>query len=238
MNRSVHGSPATSPYIATTTARRIALALLAVLLYGVAQIVGAFVFGKDMDFILALFGAHLVACAVIGGLYLWLRRNGPAGHAFKGANFSGKALWLGLSSVVVVYLLAYNYAALVAQPPEPFMLQFMSMLDSGSLVDRLLLVGMVIILAPVGEELAFRHFLFNLFPFKQPLWALLAIVVTALAFASIHLQYTFKSTVVLLFVLALMLAYARLKTGGLLVPMAMHACASTLALVLYPLFYP
>ena len=104
-------------------------------------------------------------------------------------------------------------------------------------VDRLLLVGMVIILAPLGEELAFRHFLLNLFPFGKPLWAGVAIVVTALAFASIHLQYTFKSTVVLLFVLALMLAYARVKTGGLLVPMAMHACASLLALVLYPVFY-
>lgn len=238
MNSSVQGSPATSPYIAATPGKRIALALLAVLLYGVAQIVGAFLFGKDMDFILSLFGAHLVACAVIGGLYLFLRRNPLAGHAFKGHQFSGKALWLGLSSVVVVYLLAYNYAALVGQPPEPFMLQFMAMLDAGSLVDRLLLVGMVIILAPLGEELAFRHFLLNLFPFRKPLWAGVAIVVTALAFASIHLQYTFKSTVVLLFVLALMLAYARVKTGGLLVPMAMHACASLLALVLYPVFYP
>ena len=92
-------------------------------------------------------------------------------------------------------------------------------------------------IAPLGEELAFRHFLLNLFPFRKPLWAGVAIVVTALAFASIHLQYTFKSTVVLLFVLALMLAYARVKTGGLLVPMAMHACASLLALVLYPVFY-
>lgn len=238
MNSSVQGSPAKNPYIATTTGKRIALALLAVLLYGVAQIVGAFLFGKDMDFVLSLFGAHLVACAVIGGLYLFLRRNARAGHAFRGADFSGKALWLGLSSVVVVYLLAYNYAALVNQPPEPFMLQFMGLLGAGSLADRVLLVGMVIVLAPLGEELAFRHFLLNLFPFKKPLWRLAAIVVTALAFASIHLQYTFKSTVVLLFVLALMLAYARVKTGGLLVPMAMHACASTLALVLYPVFYP
>ncbi|MCS5514715.1 CPBP family intramembrane metalloprotease [Pseudomonas qingdaonensis] len=91
---------------------------------------------------------------------------------------------------------------------------------------------------PLGEELAFRHFLLNLFPFRKPLWAVVAIVVSALAFAAIHLQYTFRSTVVLLFILALMLAYARIRTGGLLVPMAMHACASTLALAMYPLFYP
>nr|WP_231390719.1 MULTISPECIES: CPBP family intramembrane glutamic endopeptidase [Pseudomonas] len=97
---------------------------------------------------------------------------------------------------------------------------------------------MVIVLAPLGEELAFRHFLLNLFPFRKPLWAVVAIVVSALAFAAIHLQYTFRSTVVLLFILALMLAYARIRTGGLLVPMAMHACASTLALAMYPLFYP
>lgn len=238
MNSSVQGSPVKSPYIAATGGKRIALALLAVLLYGVAQVAGAFVFGKDMDFVLSLFGAHLAGCAAIGGLYLFLRRKPLAGNAFRGEHFSAKALWLGLSSVVVVYLLAYNYAAWVNQPPEPFMLQFMTLLGAGSPVDRLLLAGMVIILAPLGEELAFRHFLLNLFPFKKPLWALVAIVVTALAFASIHLQYTFTSTVVLLFILALMLAYARVKTGGLLVPMAMHACASGLALGLYPLFYP
>ena len=238
MNSPQQGRPVTSPYIAPTTGKRIAIALLGLLLYFVAQFVGAFLFAKDMDFVLALFGAHLVACAVIGGLYLLLRRNPLAGHAFKGAHFSYKALWLGLTSVVVIYLLAYNYAALVNQPPEPFMLQFMAMLGAGSLLDRALLVSMVIVLAPLGEELAFRHFLLNLFPFKKPQWALVAIVVSALAFASIHLQYTFKSTVVLLFILALMLAYARVKTGGLLVPMAMHACASLLALAMYPLFYP
>lgn len=238
MNNPVQGSPVTTPYIATTTGKRIGLALLGLLLYFAAQFAGAFLFGSGLDFTLALFGAHLVACVAIGGLYLFLRRNPLAGHAFKGAHFSYKALWLGLTSVVAVYLLAYNYAALVNQPPEPFMLQFMTLLGAGSLADRVLLTSMVIVLAPFGEELAFRHFLLNLFPFRKPLWAAVAMVVSALAFAAIHLQYTFKSTVVLLFILALMLAYARIRTGGLLVPMAMHACASTLALAMYPLFYP
>jgi membrane protease YdiL (CAAX protease family) len=178
----------TTPYIASTAGKRIGLALLGLLLYFTAQFAGAFLFGSGLDFTLALFGAHLVACAAIGGLYLLLRRNPLAGHAFRGVNFSYKALWLGLTSVVVVYLLAYNYAVLVDQPAEPFMLQFMTLLGAGSLADRVLLTSMVIVLAPLGEELAFRHFLLNLFPFRKPLWAVVAIVVSALAFAAIHLQ--------------------------------------------------
>lgn len=85
MNNPVQGSPVTTPYIASTTGKRIGLALLGLLLYFTAQFAGAFLFGSGLDFTLALFGAHLVACAAIGGLYLLLRRNPLAGHAFRGS---------------------------------------------------------------------------------------------------------------------------------------------------------
>ena len=70
MNNPVQGSPVTTPYIASTAGKRIGLALLGLLLYFTAQFAGAFLFGSGLDFTLALFGAHLVACAAIGGLYL------------------------------------------------------------------------------------------------------------------------------------------------------------------------
>lgn len=226
-----------SPYVSKKRGVRVVVALFGFVLYWVAQMCGAYVFSKYVSPNYALFGAHLVACTMLGGLYFMLRRNVQVGNSFRGEHFSFKALFVGAAGVFALYVLSYSYAILIHQQPEPFMAQFMMTLRNGSAFESSTLLVLIVILAPFGEELAFRHFLMNIFTFNNAVWKYLAIIFTALVFAAIHSQYSFFSTLVSLFVLALMLGYARVITGGLLVPMVMHACASILAVALYPLFY-
>ncbi|KAA0995964.1 CPBP family intramembrane metalloprotease [Pseudomonas sp. ANT_J12] len=226
-----------SPYISTKGVARVIVALGGFVLYFVAQACGSYIFFKYMDPAFALFGAHLLACVVMGGLYLILRRNDQTSNSFRGENFSFRALAVGVAGVVILYVLSYGFVSLIGQPAEPFMADFMVAIRGGQAVESVSLLVLIAVLAPFGEELAFRHFLMNVFPFNNAVWKSVAIVVTALVFTAIHLQYSFVTTLVSLFVLALMLAYARVFTGGLLVPMVMHACASILAVGLYPVFY-
>ncbi|CAI8769126.1 MULTISPECIES: CPBP family intramembrane glutamic endopeptidase [Pseudomonas] len=216
---------------------RASIAFLGFVLYWLMQVAGGYVFRESSGEFLVVVGAHLVACIVMVLLFCLLRRMHPIGNRFKGEGFSSKALWMGLASVALLYVASYAFSKWIGQPPEPFMQQFMSALQAGSIYNSGILLFLILVLAPLGEELAFRHFLINLFAFKKTFWRYAAILFSALLFTAIHWQYSFKTTLVSLFVLALMLAIARLATGGLLLPMIMHGFAGLLAVGLYPFFY-
>ncbi|MFJ3010901.1 lysostaphin resistance A-like protein [Pseudomonas fluorescens] len=216
---------------------RALIALLGFVLYWLMQAAGGYVFRESSGEFLMVVGAHLVACIAMLVLFWLLRKMHPIGNRFKGEGFSSNAFWLGLASVALLYVTSYAFSKWIGQPPEPFMQQFMNALKTGSIYNSGILLFLILVLAPLGEELAFRHFLINLFAFKKTFWRYTAILFSAVLFTAIHWQYSFKTTFVSLFVLALMLAIARLATGGLMLPMIMHAFAGLLAVGLYPFFY-
>ncbi len=91
-----------------------------------------------------------------------------------------------------------------------------------------LLVFVMVIVAPIYEELVFRGILwsaiaeqFSTTPYSEQRGALVASIVTSLIFALIHLQYGVYeiSTIV---VLALIFSYARIKSCSLILPILLH----------------
>lgn len=78
----------------------------------------------------------------------------------------------------------------------------------------------IIVLAPLLEETVFRGFIFTGVEARLgPGWA---VVVSVVPWALLHWQYQWYYLVVTL-LLGLVFALARLKTGSILVPLAMHA---------------
>jgi hypothetical protein len=87
-----------------------------------------------------------------------------------------------------------------------------------------LLVG-----APLTEETFFRGFLFKGFASSR-LGPTGAVVLTAALWAIIHQQYD-AYDIGLIFVMGLLIGAARVRTGSIFVPIAMHAAASLVATI-------
>lgn len=129
--------------------------------------------------------------------------------------------------VVVLYLSCFGYETLIGQPPEPWMVDFLGQ----SQWQMFLALITSLVLAPIGEEILFRGILLNMFCSSRTwvLWS--GVVLVALFFAWIHHQHTSISTTVQLFALSVVFSWARLRSGGLLLPVLLHALASVLGIV-------
>ncbi|MBB4867619.1 membrane protease YdiL (CAAX protease family) [Pseudomonas nitritireducens] len=99
-----------------------------------------------------------------------------------------------------------------------------------SMTEQVLYCIGVIVLAPVSEEIIFRHFLFQAFlPERSRLRLALAVLLTTAAFVAMHAQYVHPMTFISIGALALLYMLARLKTNGLLLPITLHAMNNLLA---------
>ncbi|WP_429569148.1 CPBP family glutamic-type intramembrane protease [Paraburkholderia sp. JPY419] len=78
----------------------------------------------------------------------------------------------------------------------------------------------------------FRHFLLSALPFRaNRRIAAIAVVATSLLFSVQHRHYAYLSTYLLLFALGIVFARARIRTGGVALPIALHSYAMAFALV-------
>jgi membrane protease YdiL (CAAX protease family) len=104
------------------------------------------------------------------------------------------------------------------------------MRDAYTTADPLWLLWLaVVVAAPAFEEIFYRGFLYYGLAGSR-LGVTGATVISALAFASIHIQYElFEITVV--FAMGILLAIARQRTGSILVPIGMHALNNFVATV-------
>lgn len=84
----------------------------------------------------------------------------------------------------------------------------------------------VAVVAPVGEEVFFRGYLFRFLASRSPMW--LAHAASALAFAGIHLN---PSGLLVYVAIAVVLATAYRRTGSLLVPILGHAVHNAITLL-------
>lgn len=144
----------------------------------------------------------------------------------------GRSLLLGISLLISAYpmVFAVDYLASVllkvnttTDPQE--VMQIFENATTGA--QRIPIILLAVVIAPVAEELAFRGYLYGVI--KRYFGAVPALVFSGILFALIHqnLPSFFP-----LLVLASVFALAYELSGSLLVPMTMHALFNALNLVL------
>jgi CAAX protease family protein len=98
---------------------------------------------------------------------------------------------------------------------------------SSTVTQRIPIILLAVVVAPVTEELAFRGYLYGVM--KRYIGAVPALVLSGILFALIHLNLP---SFFPLLVLASVFALAYELSGSLLVPMTMHALFNSLSLIL------
>lgn len=167
-------------------------------------------------------GAIIYASIVIFLLGLLVYRNiSPAGiFGLGGERFFpvlGRALLALLAAYPVIMLvqsMVFGVAGGNLQPQE--VVEFLQNADTPR--DRVAVMVMAIVVAPVAEEMIFRGYLYP--AAKRTVGPLLSLGATSLLFAALHGH---AASIPALFTLAVCLGLAYEKTGSLLVPMVMHA---------------
>lgn len=131
-------------------------------------------------------------------------------------------------AVIAVYLAEYGYGKITVQPPE----KWVEALLNKQTVELAAVFLTIFILAPVSEEILFRGVLLNIFRSSRPWTMWVGVVLIALLFAAIHHQYQNMSTLLEMMALSCIFAWARMRSGGLLLPVLLHSLASMMAIIL------
>lgn len=100
-----------------------------------------------------------------------------------------------------------------------------SMMD-GNITQRLVLAAAAVIMAPIGEEVCFRGFVYNILKQRAGVWA--ATLATGMLFGAIHASLV-QFLPLAFFGIVQCVIYERTKT--LLVPMAVHAVFNALSVL-------
>ena len=79
----------------------------------------------------------------------------------------------------------------------------------------------VVLLGPIFEEVLFRGFLFKGIE-KSSFGSHGAVFISAILFSIVHIQYGVYILLFMMFPIALLLGYARLKSGSLILPILIH----------------
>ena len=190
--------------------------------------------GHTLDFQDVLTGAFLYASVVLLLVGVLFYRNLAPSQifGFGSAGFGsscGRAL-LGLAAayplLILVQAMVYGGTHGTTGPQE--VVEFLRQAKVPR--DRLAVMVMAVVVAPVAEEMIFRGFLYPVA--KKYLGSIAAVAGTSLLFAVLHGHLP---SVPALCTLAVCLALCYEKSGSLLVPMIMHAVfnAVSVAAIIY-----
>ena len=144
-------------------------------------------------------------------------------------HFNRNALIYSLVAYVILYLVltAYSYAFQISPPEE-----FIKLMQATPFVLNFL---MVVIGAPIVEELLFRGFLFSQLKTTK-LGINGSIILTSLIWTSIHLQYDLF-LLIPIFLLGLFLGYLMHKYNSLYLVIIVHAVHNLQATLFIEFFY-
>ncbi|HFQ7078761.1 TPA: lysostaphin resistance A-like protein [Escherichia coli] len=135
---------------------------------------------------------------------------------------------LPVGAMAVVYVGVFLLGKALALPAEPFMTKLFA---DKSIPDVILTLLTIFILAPLNEETLFRGIMLNVFRSRYCWTMWLGALITSLLFVAAHSQYQNLLTLAELFLVGLITSVARIRSGGLLLPVLLHMEATTLGLL-------
>lgn len=192
--------------------------------------------GVELDTVSLLVISSAGQAAVTLGLLFYMSRSRGTGtwdldfgFRFQASDWKG-LLYGMLLQVAVTLLILVPLAALLGleDPPQQDVADIAG--DASSLAGRIAVLVVLVVVAPVTEELLFRGVLLSRLTRAMSPWS--AVAVSALVFAGIHLIDPDAAFVAVgLFVIGLVLGWQALRTGRLGLSILTHAGVNLLAAI-------
>jgi len=130
--------------------------------------------------------------------------------------------WLG---ILVIFFLGQAAILTLIDPP------LTEFTDTVSSSKSILFAIVMILFAPIVEDIVFRGYLFKAWRYtRMGLYGTLTL--TSLLFMALHYGQYHWSTMLFLFILSFMLGFSREKTGSVLVPIIIHSVNNLMAITL------
>lgn len=171
-----------------------------------------------------LLGEHLAGCCflIVTGIayHRWVAPLGIGRVTLHGSIAPAVA-------VFAVYTIDYAYGKITGQPAESWVVELLNQ----PLWPLVSVFITILLLAPLGEEIMFRGVLLNVFRTSRPWTIWPGAIVIAVVFAAAHPQYRNLSTILELAALSVIFSWARLRSGGLALPVLLHSFAAVLAVI-------
>jgi uncharacterized protein len=157
----------------------------------------------------------------VGLLALFARRTGASAADYLGLIWPRRGeVVFGVAAIVVIIIAGNALSWLLGRSlVTPFQLDIYKTASADGWVLWLWLS--IVVLTPVGEEILFRGFLFRGW-LRSPRDAFAVIVIIALLWALIHIQYDWY-TIGQIFIFGLLLGWMRWATGSTLLTILLHA---------------
>jgi hypothetical protein len=174
-------------------------------------------FIMDGDFIAVSY--ILTALCLSPMLFLWARkRKLTTAAAYLGFDkLPNKKTFLNFNLALIAYFIFSYFASDILAIETPQMI-----IDIYNSTDYFfLLLIAVVIAAPIFEELVFRGFIFKGLK-HSPIGVTGAIIITSILFTLIHGGQYEIAILAILFPLAVILGFARHRSGGILLPIYLH----------------
>ncbi len=130
-------------------------------------------------------------------------------------------------AVVTIYLVEYIYGNLTGGTPEKWVVELLN--QPFSQLSAVFLT--IFVLAPISEEIVFRGVILNVFRSSRTWTLWVGIVLISVLFTSIHHQYQNISTFVEIISISIIFAWARIRSGGLMLPIMLHSLTAMLAVI-------
>nr|WP_256261433.1 type II CAAX endopeptidase family protein [Pseudomonas gingeri] len=207
---------------------RLGVFVVACLVFFLVPVPGVLFVPKEMQAYLIIALTSGVSGLVLLALFVSQYRS-YSGARLRGEHIS-TPLKAGALRVIAAYALCGIAIAVLGLPREVFMVELLANLTTW---QTLIKIASIIVFAPLAEELFVRHYMLRLFPYENSrTWQVVAIIVTSTVFAALHFQYGNITTLALIFAVGCVFAIARIASGGLLVPLLLHALAEVVALTM------
>ena len=142
---------------------------------------------------------------------------------------SARMLLQGASLLSLFILVSEAASQLLNRTPLDFVDPLFASTDA-----KWLLIVVIVVVAPIYEELVFRGLIWSAIAeqFERRRGLIIASVISSVLFAVIHTQYElFEMSAI--FILALLFCYVRIKSNSLLLPILLHILNNGVAMALY-----
>ncbi|WP_294734279.1 CPBP family intramembrane glutamic endopeptidase [uncultured Pseudomonas sp.] len=206
--------------------RRILMACLAIGLYLAIQLALVLVVGTgNLTRLTQLIDGGFSAMVLLM-LAVIERRHSGGFRAVIGRDLS-RTFKLCLPWILGVYLVCTSLDIGLGYGYEAYTMAFRGSLPTA---QKVLLLSMGLLIIPIFEELLYRHFLIRLFPLDHRLWQWVAILATTTLYMAMHMPFSGWTECLLIGTLSVILAYARVRSAGILVPVLLHMFAGVVNL--------